>query len=131
MSAPSRVLTPDEKHRVDEAAAQFVASLEHHLRGLYPGDHQTPGFDQWPSISRMGAVATAAVQALLNPEAFGVARLPLDPMIKAIGMAVGLQTANATPEEFERLMMMFGEGVGIGRAENHAIAMNMPTAGRA
>lgn len=131
MSAPSRMVTPEEKRRLDEAAGLFVASLEQHLRASYPTQDGTPAFDEWHVYSRMGAVISLAVQSLLVPEPYGVQRVALDPMVKAIGIAIGMQSANATPEEFERLMELFGEGVGIGRAETHGIAINMPTAGRA
>lgn len=131
MSAPSRMLTPEEKAVLDQATGVFVAVLEQHLRTCYPRQADTLAFDEWHPFSRMGAVISLAVQSLLVPEPFGVHRVPLDPMVKAIGMAIGMQSANTTPEEFERLMLLFGEGVGIGRAETHGIAINMPTAGRA
>ena len=131
MSTPSRILTPGEKQRMDEATQTYVAVLEQQLGALYVRHGDTPGFIEWHALSQWGAVINMAVQNLLSPEAYGVPRLPLEPMVRAIGMAIGSKTANATHEEFERLMLMFGEGAGIGRAENHAIAINMPTAGRA
>lgn len=131
MSARSRLMTPEEKARMDEATKAYVAVLEQHLRASYQRDGDTPGFAEWHTFSQWGAVISLAVQNMLCPEPYGALRIPLGPMIKAIGIAIGSQSANATPQEFERLMLLFGEGVGIGRAETHGLAINMPTAGRA
>lgn len=131
MSTPSRMLTPTEKAYLDQAARVYVAALEKHLGILYPGGEDEAPFTSWDPIAKLAAIATVAVQSLLSAEAYGEPRLALDPMLKAIGFAIGGQSAHTTQEEFERLMTAFGEGVGIGRAETHAIFMKMPTAGRA
>lgn len=131
MSTPTRIVTPEEREHLNEVTGVFVAQLEIYLQAVYALQDGNIPFEAMPVYSRMGAVIITAVQSLLAPEPFGVPRMPLDPMIKAIGMAIGCQTANTTQEEFERLMIMFGEGVGIGRAETHNAAINMPTAGRA